>query len=241
MANGGQAGVSQLTSPHGRLRIPAGDGTIGGVGNQTLPEGTACRVATVEGLAALLPLAQAGWGRPEMIIRPGIMADIDGCRSLVHSYVTDHVWQMQVQESGSHVGITFQEVRLPRHMNAQYPRDLEQLVESLQREGGFFVAEVDGEVRGYVDLAVQPWRRMVRVVNLAVDEGYRRRGIATALLRHARRWATENGAGAMLAEMTTKNHPAISFFRELGFQFCGFNDHYYTNQDIALFFVQMLR
>ncbi len=176
-----------------------------------------------------------------MIIRPATMADIDGCRSLVHHYLTDHVWQMQVQESGSQVGISFQEVRLPRHMKAAYPRDLDQLVENLQREQGFFVAEVDGEVRGYVDLIAQPWRRVVRVVNLAVDQGYRRRGIGTTLMRRARQWAIAERAAAMLAEMTTKNYPAISFFRRLGYQFCGFNDHYYTNQDIALFFVQTLR
>jgi GNAT superfamily N-acetyltransferase len=176
-----------------------------------------------------------------MIIRPAIMADIDGCRLLVHDYLTDHVWQMQVQESSSQVGITFQEVRLPRHMKVVYPRNLAQLTEDLQRDEGFFVAELDGEVRGYVDLVAQPWQRMVRVVNLGVDHDYRRRGIGTALMRRAREWTVEQGARALLAEMTTKNYPAISFYRKLGFQFCGFNDHYYPNQDIALFFVQMFR
>lgn len=176
-----------------------------------------------------------------MIIRPATMADIDGCRSVIHDYLTDHVWQMKVQESGPHVGITFQEVRLPRHMKATYPRDLDQLAEDLQRDEGFFVAEVDGEVRGYVDVIAVPWQGMVLVVSLAVDQDYRRRGIGTALMHRARQWAVEQGAGAILSEMTTKNYPAISFYRKLGFQFCGFNDHYYTNQDIALFFVQMFR
>ena len=37
-------------------------------------------------------------------------------------------------------------------------------------------------------------------------------------------------------EMQTKNFPAMQFARAQGFVFCGFNDHYYTNQDIALFF-----
>jgi hypothetical protein len=36
--------------------------------------------------------------------------------------------------------------------------------------------------------------------------------------------------------MQTKNYPAIQFARAQGFVFCGFNDHYYMNQDIALFF-----
>ena len=70
---------------------------------------------------------------------------------------------------------------------------------------------------------------------------YRRQGIGTALMRHARQWAREQGLQMLLAEATTKNYPALCFYQKLGFQFCGFNDHYYTNQDIALFFVQSLR
>ena len=66
-------------------------------------------------------------------------------------------------------------------------------------------------------------------------------GIGTALIRHARQWAREQGLQMLLAEATTKNYPALCFYQKLGFQFCGFNDHYYTNQDIALFFVQALR
>ena len=61
------------------------------------------------------------------------------------------------------------------------------------------------------------------------------------LLRHARQWAREQGLDMVMAEATTKNYPALCFYQKLGFQFCGFNDHYYPNQDIALFFVQMLR
>jgi ribosomal protein S18 acetylase RimI-like enzyme len=82
---------------------------------------------------------------------------------------------------------------------------------------------------------------MGRVVNVAVDRGYRRRGIGRALMRHARQWAREQGLRLLQVEATTKNYPALCFYQKLGFQFCGFNDHYYLNQDIALFFVQLLR
>jgi ribosomal protein S18 acetylase RimI-like enzyme len=76
---------------------------------------------------------------------------------------------------------------------------------------------------------------------LAVEPVYRRRGIATALLRHGRQWARQEGLKLLQAEATTKNYPALRFYQKLGFQFCGFNDHYYPNQDIAVFFVQGLR
>lgn len=176
-----------------------------------------------------------------MIVRPATLSDLNACLALDHDFVTDHVWQMMVQEDESQVGVTFHTVRLPRRMRATYPRDLEQLMEDWQRGEGFLVAEVDGEVRGYVDVLAQPWQRMGWVANLAVDRGYRRRGIGQALMRHARQWTWEQGLQMILVEATTKNYPALCFYQKLGFQFCGFNDHYYVNQDIALFFVQMLR
>jgi len=176
-----------------------------------------------------------------MIVRPATLADLNACLLLDHAIVTNHVWQMKVHEAESRVGVTFDTVRLPRRMRSEYPRDLEQLVEDWQRDEGFLAAEVDGEVRGYVDLLVWPWQQLGWIANMAVDGQYRRRGVGTALLRHARQWAREQGLDMMMAEATTKNYPALCFYQKLGFQFCGFNDHYYPNQDIALFFVQMLR
>jgi ribosomal protein S18 acetylase RimI-like enzyme len=176
-----------------------------------------------------------------MIIRPATLADLNACLLLDHGSVTDHVWQMKVQESESQVSVAFQAVRLPRRMQVVYPRNLDQLVEDWQRDEGFLVAEVDGEVRGYVDLIARPWQKLCWVPNLAVDRGYRQRGIGMALMRHARQWAGKQGLRALLVEATTKNYPALCFYQTLGFQFCGFNDQYYPSQDIALFFVQVLR
>jgi ribosomal protein S18 acetylase RimI-like enzyme len=100
---------------------------------------------------------------------------------------------------------------------------------------------VDGQVRGYVDAVLQPWLEAVWIANMAVHPDFRRRGIGTALVRRARQWAKGLALQSLVVELTTKNYPALSFCRKFGFEFCGFNDHYYTNQDIALFFVQTFR
>lgn len=176
-----------------------------------------------------------------MIVRPASLADLNTCLMLDHTAVTDHVWQMRAEESESEVRVAFQTVRLPRRMRAEYPRQLDQLVEDWQRGEAFLVAEVDNEVRGYVDALALPWQGMVWMANLAVERGYRRQRVGTALIRHVRQWAREQDLQMILAEATTKNYPALCFYQKLGFQFCGFNDHYYANQDIALFFVQALR
>jgi ribosomal protein S18 acetylase RimI-like enzyme len=45
----------------------------------------------------------------------------------------------------------------------------------------------------------------------------------------------------MVLEMQPKNYPAIQLAQKLGFDFCGYNDRYYANRDIALFFAKGLR
>jgi len=176
-----------------------------------------------------------------MIVRIATLADLNVCLTLDRASVTDHVWQMKVDESESEVGVTFHVVRLPRTMRAEYPRGSDELIENWQQQAGFLVDEVDGEVRGYIDVQLQPWQGMGWVANLVVEPAYRRRGIAAALIRHAGQWARGQSLQGMVVEATTKNYPAICLYQKLGFRFCGFNDHYYTNQDIALFFVQMSR
>ena len=45
----------------------------------------------------------------------------------------------------------------------------------------------------------------------------------------------------LIVETQTKNYPAIQFLLKRGLVFCGYNDLFYPNQDIAIFFGQNLR
>ncbi len=40
----------------------------------------------------------------------------------------------------------------------------------------------------------------------------------------------------MMAAVQSKNYPAINFLQRNGFTFCGYNERYYRNQDIAVYF-----
>ena len=140
-----------------------------------------------------------------MIIRPATLADLNECLLLDHAVATDHVWQMKLDDTESRVAVTFDTVRLPRQMQVEYPHDLQQLVEHWQLDEGFLAAEVDGEVRGYLDLIIRPWQRTGWIANMAVERGYRRRGIGTALMLEARKWARKQDLRSIQAEATTKN------------------------------------
>ena len=54
------------------------------------------------------------------------------------------------------------------------------------------------------------------------------------------RWSdliVRQGMAEMMVTVQSKNWPAISFLQRNGFRFCGYNERFYRNQDIALYFV----
>jgi ribosomal protein S18 acetylase RimI-like enzyme len=176
-----------------------------------------------------------------MTVRKGELKDLNACVLVDNSYVTDYVWQIQAEERPyEEMVVTFRTIRLPRSMRVTSARDTDYLLQDWQRAECFLVAEEEGEIRGYLDMTVQAWHRTGWLNDMAVLKRYRRQGLGTALLRRALRWAREHQLRAVMLETQTKNYPAICFYRKHGFVFCGFNDHYYTNQDIALFFVHNL-
>jgi len=177
-----------------------------------------------------------------MIIRLAKEADdIQACAVLDHSYDTNRVWQMDAREQSDGVSVGFRSVRLPRDMRGSYPRHLEGLMACWERGDTVIVAEDEGQVVGYLHLVLQASESAAWVRNLAVTPRLRRRGIGMTLLQTAADWLRQQNANRLLLETTTKNYPAICFAQKLGFSFCGYNDRYYANQDIALFFAKSLR
>jgi ribosomal protein S18 acetylase RimI-like enzyme len=76
------------------------------------------------------------------------------------------------------------------------------------------------------------------ISNLVVDRPYRRKGVGALLLKSAGRWAVEYQLHTLMLEVQTKNYPAISLAQKLGYQFCGYNERFYANGDITLYFSQ---
>ena len=62
-----------------------------------------------------------------------------------------------------------------------------------------------------------------------------------ALLRAAHEWGAQRGVRRLMLAVQSKNDPAVRFCRKLGLSFCGFNERYFVNLDIALFFGGFLR
>ncbi|MCB2180177.1 GNAT family N-acetyltransferase [bacterium] len=176
--------------------------------------------------------------RASLVIRPFSVADLPHILKIDHSYHTDFVWQMDRGAEENCVTFEFREIKLPRSMRVEYPWPVEQLAEEWDNRAVVLVAHVAENVAGYLTLMFGADKQLVRITNIGVLRRFRRQGIATALIRGARTWLSQQSVQQIQLEMQSKNYPYICLAYKLGFEFCGYNDRYFPNQDIALFFAK---
>ena len=174
-------------------------------------------------------------------IRPAVATDMPRLMGFDHSCSSEYVWQLDLrQEQEQQVTASLREVRLPRPVKVNYPRDPFSLADDWQRKSVMLVAAIP-ELAGYACLQLQNSGSVAWVTDLVTASDQRRTGVASALLQAAEEWAIAQGCHILFLEMQAKNQPAIRLAQKFGFQFCGYNDHYYASQDVALFFGRMLK
>jgi ribosomal-protein-alanine N-acetyltransferase len=100
------------------------------------------------------------------------------------------------------------------------------------------VAAEASEVLGYVDQESQPDQGIAWIHHLVVAPSHRRQGIGTALLARGIQHARQSGLSHVMTVVQSKNYPAIGFLQRSSFLFCGYNERFYRNQDIGLYFVR---
>lgn len=174
-------------------------------------------------------------------IRPALASDVSRLMALDHSIRSDHVWQLELRKDTGTTLATFREVRLPRPITLAYPRDPFSLADEWKRMSMMYTAISGPDAVGYVLLMEQAPLGLVRVVDLVVAPQVRRQGVGSGLLAAAQDWAQGRSSQRMMLEMPAKNLPAIRLAQKHGYEFCGYNDHYYLSQDVALFFARALK
>ncbi len=177
------------------------------------------------------------------LIRDGIETDIPICIALDTTYETNYVWQMNIENEANLVRVSFKTERLPRTMEVTYPVDAKRLQLSLPSDHCFLVAvgRDSTDILGYLNMWRDEAHNVAFIRDLVVHRPYRQQQIGTKLLTVAKRWARYRRIRQLIIETQTKNYPAIIFCQNAEFEFCGFNDQYFNNQDIAIFFGQTLR
>jgi ribosomal protein S18 acetylase RimI-like enzyme len=177
-----------------------------------------------------------------LIFRDGLEADIAPCLKLDHSYQTDFVWQVSMMEAPQQRSITIREDRLPRTMDAHHPSSENRLKAALSDDHAYIVVtSPDHKTHyGYLVMLCDPTHQTAAIHDVVIDIDVRHRGIATRLVRIAQRWATQKQLSRLFIETQTKNYPSIQMIQKMGYVFCGFNDQYFENRDIAIFFSKTL-
>jgi ribosomal-protein-alanine N-acetyltransferase len=92
-----------------------------------------------------------------------------------------------------------------------------------------FVASLDGRVVGYIIA----WflRGEVHVLNVAVEAGYQRRGIARRLLSHVIELGEQAEHHLVTLEVRASNDPAKLLYVTMGFAPVGVRRRYYRDND----------
>lgn len=88
------------------------------------------------------------------------------------------------------------------------------------------------EMLGILEVTPETWNNRLRITNLCVRDGFRRRGFGTLLMTRAREIARAQHRRALILETQSCNTAAIAFYMAQGLSFQGFNACEYSNEDI---------
>ena len=82
---------------------------------------------------------------------------------------------------------------------------------------GCFVAQIGGEVVGYVTTGVNPRRQQGRIANLAVDSRWRGKGLGRALIQAALEHFRQHGLRVARIETLVDNAVGLHLYPKMGF------------------------
>jgi ribosomal protein S18 acetylase RimI-like enzyme len=90
----------------------------------------------------------------------------------------------------------------------------------------------NGRLIAAIETAVEEWSNRLLVSELWVDNAYRRKGIATALMDLAVKRAKDEKRRVLMLETQSRNEGAIEFYLDYGFTLIGFDSCAYQNNDL---------
>ncbi len=178
---------------------------------------------------------------PEIEIKTAKQEDLESMLAIDHSVQSNYAFQMDIDQNANNISVSFRNVKLPRTALVKYPKNEEQLLFSWQKASVILVGWINGGVVAYLGLEELPGINAIKVRDLVVAKDWRRQGIASGMLLASEDWALKRNNTTILIEVQSRNHPAISMARKLGYQFCGFQDHFFPNKDVAIFFHKVIR
>lgn len=101
----------------------------------------------------------------------------------------------------------------------------------MKEPDGFYVAEENGRIIGYVISSVKGGKGTI--ISIAVIPEFRRKGIGSKLMKESLNFLSKKVDHVEL-QVKVSNIEAISFYRKLGFEEIGLIPNYYPDSEDAL-------
>lgn len=175
----------------------------------------------------------------EIEIRSTVSTDLARLSALDHTIDTDYVWQLDLHRDAGQVEVSLREVRLPRTIRLEHPRPAKELPDTWHLRP-MLSAMLGLEAVAYVRFTDVFVPHAVWITDVVVGKPMRGKGLARKLLGAAEAWGLQRGLRRAIVEVQSKNAPAIRMVQKLGFEFCGYNDQYYSTRDVAFFFARSI-
>ncbi len=107
------------------------------------------------------------------------------------------------------------------------------------------VAEEASVICGFAALRVETWNNRMVLGHLFVSANYRGSGIGKLLVHHCIDCAKGIGSRCLWLETQNINYPAIQFYQQMGFEWCGLDTALYDDttdsvNEVALFFARRI-
>lgn len=157
------------------------------------------------------------------------------------SFDSTHVWKVQTFEEPDKYSVNFEKTKLPKQIHVLFQAYNAQAMESMIRRQEILTVRYEKEIVGYVRLELDEAVNRLVIKTGGIAPQFRRKGIGDMLLQQVEEIAQRNDIHYVVCMLQAKNDPAIRFFMRHGFRFCGYQEFYFPNMEIGLFFSRNIR
>jgi ribosomal protein S18 acetylase RimI-like enzyme len=177
----------------------------------------------------------------EIEIRPAISSDIPGLMTLDHTIISSQIWQIESFSEDEEMNIHLLKSRLPRPLTLSYPKSTSNMADTWTAHDLFLTARINGKLVGYLILSMDFDLLTAQITDLVVDSSVRNQGIASGLILSIRNYLRKNGMRKLMVAAPVRNQAVIALMKKLQMNFCGYIDHYFPNQEAALFYSMVIK
>lgn len=176
-----------------------------------------------------------------VVVRPAAMADGIILARVVLDFESEFVFKARIEEGLEEITAEFQKVRLPKRDRIAFQSVAPEVLEAYVRRNDVLVATIDNRIVGYLCLDADAGLSCLRLCQGGVQPDQRRKGVGSALAASAEMIAKKRGLRRITVAIQAKNEPAIAFIRKQGYVPGGYEEFYFPNLEIALFYSKMIR